>query len=495
MQSKESRLNLCRCMLGMVILAAGLLLQAGRPGVVDAQSTEWSAPINLSSTTTKSWLPSACADRAGNLHVVWGEFVDPQSSTSDTLYYTRWDGKEWTEPADILITGRGPASQAQNAVWYPACAADGFGRLHVVWTDTHSIYYSRATIGKDVWKAAAWSAPRAIFPNPNAPGGFPHIAVDSQDTIHVVFNTYDESLHIRSTDGGQTWSEPISLAVTPDRATRPRLLIDDQDILHVGITEVNETDNGIGILYNRSLDSGQSWGEAQQLDADFDAEYPIEPAIGMDGQDMLHVVWVGWRNGAFYHQVSADAGASWSRPKEVLRVPGGIGFRATAMATDSAGALHLLLSYRRDALHQQWTGSGWTQSVNVSRSETSSDMPTLLVTSGNQLHAVWLEYVAGQGHVHEGGNMEVFYSTASLPAPSLLPSGFLASKDPAAPTGLPSARRAVRECATATPTPARVSPDRVPNLESGQSGPLTVGIVLTTVAMALVVGLMRWRRE
>jgi hypothetical protein len=461
-----------------------LLCQGGGGDGVQAQEGEWSTPVNLSNTPAKSWLPSACADRAGNIHVLWAEFVDAKSTTSDTVYYTMWDGQRWTDPADIVITGAGPASQAFNAVWYPACAADDLGRLHLVWTDTHSIYYSQAYINGEPWKATAWSTPLVVYPNPTAPGGMPHMAVDSQGGIHIVFNTYDRSYHIASTDGGQSWSDPVSMAVTPDRATRPRIFVDDQDVLHVGITEVNEMDNGIGVLYSRSLDGGRSWEDAQQLDGDTGAQDPIWAVVGMDGKGMLHAVWPARYDKAFYHQMSDDRGRAWSQAEPMGNTVGEAGFGWPAMAMDSAGTLHLLLSTNDNISHYQWDGSEWTGPEDVSRTETSSNMPSLVVSGGNLLHAIWMEYAPEQEDVHASGNTEIYHSVRTVAAPARPPAGFSHVTTTPVPTG--TSRPVVQATATAVPTRVHVSSTK-PEAPTSEAASLLTGILLSAALMAVVV--------
>jgi len=458
------------------------------PTAVYAQTSKWSTPLNLSKTQTKSWLPSACADRAGNVHVVWAEFANSNSSTSDTVYYAMWDGRQWSKPSAILVTGAEPASLARNAVWHPGCATDDVGRLHVVWTDTHSVYYSQAYIGDETWTAGVWSPPRAIFPNPGAPGGFPAITVDNQQTVHVTLNTLEQIYYLSSRDGGKSWSKPISIADTPNRATRPRILADNQGFLHVGISEVNESDNGIGVLYARSLDNGQTWDVTRRLSDGTKGRYPIWLTIGIDGQGVLHAVWPAAQDFVFYHRWSNTKGASWSEPKVIAQGKAGYGW--PSMAIDGDGILHLLVSVSDDIYHYQWNGTNWIQTENVSRTSSSSNKPTLLVTGGNQLHAIWMEYAPGYTDVHNSGNAEIYYSTTTISA-SAKPLATFLPRPPTA-TVVPTATRAGIAQPTARATSVRlpISSESAPDLQSGQTVPLLAGILPIMFLLGLV---LLWR--
>ena len=459
---------------------------------VHAQGGGWTPPVNLSDTMTKSWLPAACADSAGNVHVFWAEFVNPDSESSDTLYYRKWDGQNWSRPAAVLVTG-GPASQAQNAVWYPACAADDSGVLHVVWTDTHSVYYSQAAIDGEPWRPQAWSKPKAIYPNRGNFGSFPDIAVDPQGSIHVVFSTYDQSYHIRSDDGGGKWSVPVSIFDTPNVASRPRISIEENGTMHVGISEVDFTDSALNVVYARSTDGGETWDDVNPLSLDTEARYPVRMIARREPGGALRAIWPDNIMGVFYERRSMDEGDSWGKPETIVQ--GSPGFGWPALASDSGGVAHLLVSVGGEIEHRAWEGSVWSSPDNISRTPTSSDMPILVVTNGNRLHAIWMEWVEGQRDVHDEGNMEIFYSTETVSAPFVAGREFSPVPTPSAPavTETPT-----REAPTAVPPAATGTPPRVNRLRAGSAGPSAVvltGLASAVVVLGLVVGWSLRRRR
>ncbi len=479
--------------LAAVLLFGSVHSLSANPVAAQGQASKWSQPLNISKTTSKSWLPSACADRQGNVHVVWAEFDSDSSSTSDTVYYAWWNGRQWSKPAAILVSGAGPASGAQNAAWHPVCAADDYGRLHVVWTDTHSIFYSQGQIGTEITDARGWSPRRMLYPNPGAPAGFPAIAVDGPQTVYVAFNIYSQTLFLSSSDGGRNWSQPVSVADTPNRATRPRIFVAGQGVIHIGMMEVNDSDNGIGALYARSTDGGRTWYTSRELSGGTDGRYPGSLNLAMDGQGILHAVWPAVQDFVFFDRSSKTKGSTWSDAVTIAR--GKVGYGSPSMGLDVDGNLHLLLTIAGDIVHYQWDGTKWVRLENVSQTKSSSEMPTLLVTNGNLLHAIWMEYAQGTDDVHGSGNFEIYYSAAMLPMTAKPITTFLPQVPTAtlAPTTTPT--RIIYPTPTVTAGGNSAFQDPVPDLQNRQVIPLIAGVVPIMLLLALVVVGHAWKRD
>jgi hypothetical protein len=122
-------------------------------------------------------------------------------------------------------------------------------------------------------------------------------------------------------------------------------------------------------------------------------------------------------------------------------------------------------------------------------------MPILLVTNGNRIHAIWMEWVEGQRDVHDEGNMEIFYSTETVSAPFVAGREFSPVPTPSAPavTETPT-----REAPTAVPPAATGTPPRVNRLRAGSAGPSAVvltGLASAVVVLGLVVGWSLRRRR
>jgi hypothetical protein len=150
--------------------------------------------------------------------------------------------------------------------------------------------------------------------------GYPDIAIDSNNFIHLVYNSRAGDRFIdwqvfykRSTDGGATW--PVTYCLAGDRNTsdNPKIAIDSNDVLHVVWKHNNE------IYYNNSTDGGLTWPEKQRITDMVGAS--LYPKIGIDLNENIHIVWQDdnrWviknkdENYQILHIKSTDVGSTWS---------------------------------------------------------------------------------------------------------------------------------------------------------------------------------------
>ncbi len=102
----------------------------------------WSEPKLLSDREVDSWPPTMVADAAGNVHVVWSQTMSRDSrlvGEGDSLFYRRWDGKEWSRPVNILVSPEGGAE-------WPQLAITPDNMLHLIWgtgSRDSRLYYSQ----------------------------------------------------------------------------------------------------------------------------------------------------------------------------------------------------------------------------------------------------------------------------------------------------------------------------------------------------------------
>ena len=67
---------------------------------------QWTTPDLLFESEDRLPYPSIIADQSGRLHLFW-QYVDPDIPDIDQIYYSQWDGSDWSIPLDIV-----PDSQA-----------------------------------------------------------------------------------------------------------------------------------------------------------------------------------------------------------------------------------------------------------------------------------------------------------------------------------------------------------------------------------------------
>lgn len=494
-----------------------------------SQSGGWSTPQPLSPETRSNWFPDVAADAAGNVHVAWSGGVSAGvGSAYDVVYYTTSrDGQTWTEPKDIV------ALPSKGAVTRPSLLATTDGVLHLTFRD-YTIYYSQASIG-------------SVQPNQMLPkriistienGYFSFLTNDSQNQLHVVYtdNTHSPScpacfhvFHRLSQDGGLSWTPGVDITPVVNGAGKPKLVIKDDDSLHVvweaGLGgDLGQIPDPTTVRYSRSTDLGMTWSDFYEFPAP--GGRARNPTLGLDGQGQLVAAYLGLPEDVVYYQVSRDNGNSWSDPQAI---PGMLGAWSLyqgrtdgyAMASDSRGDVHLVLVGRIDegqitpqptaepasgevltqtatletaatpratptpaanalsVLHLTWDGSRWSQPEAIfTVSGDVPEWPRIAVGLGNRLHVVW--FVRDEAHIWgpEGATRyRIWYAQKEIDAPALTPVSAFPTQELSQVSETPTAYVAIPPSAIETATPTVlpvVSPDIPRELVYSEQGYLRV---------------------
>lgn len=400
-----------------------------------AQTGLWTPPLNISNTPHASWFPDLAVDNAGNVHVVWCETVKPDTGTlKESVYYTVWNGYEWSEPNDLI-----PENPDINR---HALAIDKLGNLYLTFrynvTGGIGTTFTWAPAGQ-AWSAASWSTPHRLDVNGNS--YMSDLAIDDQGVMHLIFDDRGDPeseiclggcadiYYRRSEDKGQTWSYPINLSPSPVGTSREQIGIDSNGTIHItwdnGWDRLSGGGEPISGSYTFSADGGRTWSHVTSV------TYPdstvAQLTVGSDGQDGVMLVWRATSRNEIYYQWSTDGGYSWSAPFTIPRIfarPWALPFDMYDMATDSAGHIHLIVvgreSQQEDALlgiyHLVWDGSNWSPPKRVfAAMGLYPEYPKIVVYEGNQLHAVWF---TREGSLWDMDvNREVWYSYSQSPSP------------------------------------------------------------------------------
>src|SRR5919106_4968292 len=147
------------------------------------------------------------------------------------------------------------------------------------------------------------------------------LAVGPQGDLYAAWTEYEGTLWVsRSTDRGESFSHPLRIAGGGDArpARAPSLTVDDEGAVHLAWT-VGE-DRAADIHIAKSVDRGRSFGEPRvvfETDGHADA-----PSIAVDGKGTLHLVYAESPAGPFkrYHiryTRSSDGGATFEKPREI----------------------------------------------------------------------------------------------------------------------------------------------------------------------------------
>jgi hypothetical protein len=167
----------------------------------ESGADSWATPMLVASGPSGLSWQDVTADRQGHLHAVWMDYG------TNGLGYSFYDGTRWSTPESLPDPAPGSYQSCD-----PKVAADADCKPHVVWQERaggYFLYYTKRS-------ADTWTTPYRFF---DQSGGYPFIAADAADRLHVVWGWDYGIRYIVRVDSA--WSSPASL--TDTAAFFPRL--------------------------------------------------------------------------------------------------------------------------------------------------------------------------------------------------------------------------------------------------------------------------------
>lgn len=422
----------------------------------DAGGT-WSRPVPISRGLPGSWYPSLTASDDGLVSAIWTVTQNGQN----TIYFSQNNGVAWSRPIDILIGGL-----------HSDLRMDGRGVLHLVYGDADAVYSSDAP-ALEAGAATNWNKPLQLNRQTGQTGDF---VVAPDGTLHAVWSEKDkernaQTLYGQSQDGGQSWKVYRVIGEQSSQSARARIVRHNNGTLYALWNTLPQDTQGEGIALSISKDNGESW-----LDIPNTLSFPDEPirqpALAIDKNNALVLIYnFGVKDETFY-QVSTDDGKTWT---EQQPIPGlfaanpATGNDYFALATDAAGRIHLVSVGRKSKdqnapgiYHLVWDGSAWSAPQEIYQQGAFIEFPDIAVSNGNQLHVVFSTRDRYRLSGNPDSTYQVWYSTLQTDAPAAtrvalptftpLPTGTAAVEITAEPTRRPSATPIPEDPAETTTT-------------------------------------------
>jgi hypothetical protein len=398
-------------------------------------SGSWTAPVNLSSSTTYTEDAAAAVDSVGRVHVVWSE--------GGQILHRYSAGGGWTGAVTVA------------AGWCPALVADAAGQLHIVFVnrfaDIDEVYYKS-------WKAeTGWQLPVNVSEGVG-PASSPNLVIDGDGGLAVVWSSASgdaDLIYVATSADGALWS---SWPVPNAWGTRPVVaVIADGQLAVAWQGPYDVTGSPLEVFFSEQ--SNALWTLPQDVSMSPESDSMI-PSLAVGG-GQLHLAWQEETNSgqAVYHSVRI--GSDWSSPQK-------------RSAADEAFAP--VLAAKAGAVHMVWTTGGrvqyvarsdesgtWGSVEDVAVGQSGARDVSLAVGSGP--HVVWLAEASPD-------NDDAFHSAREAgPSPT---STVTASATPSATatttptwTYTPTATRTTTATATATSTlTLQPSPTTTPTLTS-----------------------------
>ncbi|MEP7355914.1 MAG: exo-alpha-sialidase [Anaerolineales bacterium] len=459
------------------------------PGV-----TDWSPLQAVSAADAEAGLPALAAGADGKLHAAWAQ-ADPVAPGDQPIFYAR-RGEDWTPPVPVLRLAEGGPSNA------PALSVDPRGWLHAVWSGgpNGQIYYSRSFL-RDSVQESGWSPP-ILLPSLQPAGSSPALNLDAAGTLRVAYTiplNEDRGVYLtESGDQGQTWSEPrqaFNAAAAGWAAVQDtQLAVDRAGGLHLMVVRgsLPPATVPLGIYYLRSSDGGQTWTQPELVGSGATGF----PRLAATGNGQVHRLWVqpGSEQTVLWHQWSADGGQSWSAAA-VIAAPPRLEPRL-GLASDSSGILYLtgIEAGPRDSaslFYLRWDGAQWIASASLSlgyAADAGSSTAALLLPGGR---LAVLARVTSFAALASGLHV-LAYTERRVPVEPAPAVTATVSPSPTVPSGQTPAVTSAPPTLTPIPT---VDPGAAAPAPASDAIWLRVGLILAAMFLIVLLAFTRLRRS
>ena len=264
----------------------------------------WSTPIHLSSYDEydRNSTPRIVG-YGSNIMCIWFYAFHSERGTYIFSATSTDNGQTWTTPQNIL---------GQNDSMLISVAISN--------TDDHV----NLTASLNLWRCdplfnirstdfgQTWSDPVQITDSVYCAPGIDQVSFGN--LVHLVFegaHSYHEIAHLdymKSTDDGLTWSDPVDLKQNEnDWSGDMSIAVNQAGILGITWTELDN-------LYMKlNFDNGENWGSAKQITNDGNAALPGDIMIYHDD---ISVAWVTFadtdgNNSDIFYKRSSDYGQDW----------------------------------------------------------------------------------------------------------------------------------------------------------------------------------------
>ena len=192
----------------------------------------WTVTKRLTWNSGSSYHPTITVDSTNNIHMTWN---DDSNDGNFEIYCKRSTDGGSTWPKFKRLTRNAGDS------FRPVIAVGSSSTIHVAWHDrtflSPDIFYRRSTDGGNTWDGAKRLTWNAGFSE------YPAIASDANNRIHVVWQDNSpgnlEIYHKRSTNAGSTWSKQKRLTWNPGPSYNPDIAVDSSDTIHVVWSDVS----------------------------------------------------------------------------------------------------------------------------------------------------------------------------------------------------------------------------------------------------------------
>lgn len=450
----------------------------------------WSEAEIFNMTSNEISSVSSAIDGKDQVHIMWIQDSLINNNQSSSIYYSKSDGNQWSQPLAVYTPSQGLISNLDMAV--------DNDRLLVVWSEgpSNQIQFSWSNVDT-AQNPSEWTAPK-LLSTIEIQGRSPQLQVDQSGMIYVVYtkpiNENRGIFAVKSSDGGNSWSTPIQVfnaqSAGWEVVDTPELTTDQNGEVYVSWAEKSFPEDGhlTAFYTSQSGDQGITWSSPKMVE-----EGKLTwGSISGNLSSSLYRTWqevdtstqsVNW------FQLSIDGGITWSVPTGVTDPETNIGF--PIITTDRSGRLFFFQPIRltpqiNAITYRIWDTDRWVVKDRIFLDEQAVLKPGTLSTSISSSGKLGIVYLEKGSDANTGApNYSLAYISQFVDIPSIGQAPIPTATIDASMTPTSSDNSNSGQTPTANATAAQPSSESNPGTTSTSSG--WTGIIIGGSIAAIVV--------
>ncbi|UCE07991.1 MAG: T9SS type A sorting domain-containing protein, partial [bacterium] len=262
-----------------------------------------------------------------------------------TAYFSNWEGTAWSDAVPTLEEY--PDWEIDDI--YNALAVDGKGRLHVV------LRYNKVV--EPIFFHCVQDSSGWIRTPIDDYGYYPSMVIDSKGSLHLTYmkdgtSRNNDIFYTYSTNNGLTWATPVEVYASPSYSYFPVIAVDSQDTRHIVWLE-----NGVipqiivtGDFFHSFSRDGVYWSSPIIVTDPVDSKsLGREPGLIVDRDGDVHLIWeegdmLESKWSEIYYAQWLKEGELWSPPVPLTSDIDGISKNRPNLTLDDFGRLHFIFS-------------------------------------------------------------------------------------------------------------------------------------------------------
>ncbi len=346
---------------------------------------EWDNQLQITHTGCLSYVPEMIS--TGNtVHLIWFGFPSPPYDTTCTgvLYSRSTDGGEtFSEPLQLLTYEGAYGNQGRIAA-----AGDFVYILHAVRAPAPA--YSNIGLLRSSNAGESWES--LIIPSDAWPRS---IAARNSEVFIYFANTYAPGqLYtgvMRSQDYGNTW-DTLAIGLPPVLNSSVRKMSVSAAGIHIAYNYGGHF--SIETMYIRSTDFGMTWSQPETLSTD-DYWHSHSSDIATDDSGRIYVTWNDGKYGGDFSGTiilrrSTDNGETWL-PEQIISEDGVAVFHKIDVKDSTVGIVWEVDSSSTWTIESRMSidhGESWCDITNISRLARRTGDPWISISDSN-IHYAW----------------------------------------------------------------------------------------------------------